>query len=58
MTKTRLPRPALDGTGGGLIARLSRLLPGHGRNSELAAIEELLAGMETALEIGNERHSA
>jgi hypothetical protein len=54
MTRTRLPPLAPEDSGEGLIARLSRLLPGHRRISERRAIEELLAGMESALELTNE----
>src|SRR5574340_770302 len=57
LTRTHPPRPAMDGTGGGPRAWLTGLLPGRRRISERAAIEELLAGMEAALEITDERHS-
>lgn len=57
MTRTRLPRPASEQSSGGAIAWLARRLPNHRRRAELRTIEELLAGMESALEITNERES-
>lgn len=57
MTRTPLPPAAPDGPGSRPGTWLSRLLPGYRRRSDMRRIEDLLAALETALEIKHEPDS-